>query len=287
MTMIVALLGALFALGLVTTGVALRPVAPDEIPARRRSTGPTLAIKLDQIVLRVVLGGSAAVVIGALTRWPMAALLLGLAGFMAPSLIGGGAKRQAKMDRLEGVAAWAEMLRDTMAGAGGLEQSIIATAALAPPAIRPQVVRLAAMLEREQLAPSLRHFADDLDDAAGDLVIAALLLAADKSPKKLGDLLGRLAQSARADVNMRLRVEASRARTRTSVKVIVGFTTVFSTGLVLFNRKYLGPYDSFVGQMVLGVIGMCFGGAFLWLSRSMRFDEDERFLRTDLTEAVR
>ena len=37
-------------------------------------------------------------------------------------------------------------------------------------------------------------------------MVAALILAADKSPRRLGDLLGRLATAARAHVNMQLRV---------------------------------------------------------------------------------
>jgi hypothetical protein len=32
---------------------------------------------------------------------------------------------------------------------------------------------------------------------------------------------------------------------------------------------------------VLAVIGLCFGSAFFWLSRSFRIDAEERFLRTD------
>ena len=54
---------------------------------------------------------------------------------------------------------------------------------------------------------------------------------------------------------MRLRIEASRARTRTSVKVITVFTVLFAVGLVVFNRDYLEPYDSVVGQLVLGLMG--------------------------------
>jgi tight adherence protein B len=280
MTLIAGLFGAIFAMGLVMTAVALRPVGPDDIP-ERRATGPALSLKIDHLTLRLVAGGGALVITGAITRWPVAAALLGVGGFMAPSMLGGSAARKAQVARIEAIAAWAEMLRDTMAGAGGLEQSIIATAPISPPPVRTQVVRLAASLERQQLAPSLRAFADEIDDPAGDLVVAALLLAADKSPKKLGDLLGRLAHSARADVNMRLRVEASRARTRTAVRVIIIFTVLFSVFLLLFNRKYLDPYDTLVGQGVLSVVGMCFGGAFLWLSRSFRFADDERFLRTD------
>src|SRR5918998_618061 len=280
MVMIAGVLGGLCALGLVTFAVAMRPVVPGEAPqpAHRPVDART---RFENLVLRLSLGVGCAVVVGAITRWPMAALLMGLAGFMAPSLLGGEAQRKAKLDRVEAVASWAEMLRDTMAGSGGLEQSIIATAGVAPAPIRPEVVRLAARLERERLAPSLRVFADDLDDPTADLVVAALILAADKSPKRLGDLLGRLARSARDDVNMRLRVEAGRSRTRTSVKVITVFTTLFALFLMVFNREYLSPYDTLEGQGVLGFIGLCFGGAFYWLASSFRIDTEERFLRTD------
>jgi hypothetical protein len=204
---------------------------------------------------------------------------------MAPSMLGGGAVRQAKLDRIEGIAGWAEMLRDTMAGSGGLEQSIIATAGIAPTAIRPEVVRLAARLERERLAPALRQFAEDIDDPSGDLVVAALVLAADKSPKRLGDLLGRLAVAARSDVTMRLRVETGRARTRTSVKVITIFTTLFAVFLMVFSGDYLEAYDSMAGQVVLGLVGACFAGSFVWLARAFREDEGERFLRLEAIDA--
>lgn len=283
MTVLVGLLGATFAFGIVTFFVALRPVAPGEVAPHRVERRVPVPLRLENLTLRLALGLFVAVVIGAVTRWPMAALLFGIAGFMAPTMVGGGAARRAQLDRVEAVAAWAEMLRDTMAGSGGLEQSILATAAVAPPPIRSEVVRLAARLERERLAPSLREFADEIDHPTGDLVVAALLLAADKSPRRLGDLLGRLATSARADVNMRLRVESGRSRTRTSVRMITGFTSGFAAFLLLFNRAYLQPYDSLLGQAVLGVIGLCFGVSYYWLSRAFSYDREERLLRTEAT----
>jgi tight adherence protein B len=279
-TLVAGVLGALFALGVVTFAVAMRPAAPAEARFRRRS-GPSARERFENLALRVALGVGAAIVVGALTRWPMAALMVGVGGFLAPSLLGGEARRKAQLERVEAIASWAEMLRDTMAGSGGLEQSIVATAGVAPRAIRPEVLRLAARLERDRLAPALREFADEIDDPSGDLVVAALILAADKSPKRLGDLLGRLAAFARSEVNMRMRIEAGRSRTRTSVKVITVATTLFAVFLLIFNRHYLHPYDTAVGQAVLGLIGVCFGSSFYWLSRSLRIDVEERFLRMD------
>ena len=169
------------------------------------------------------------------------------------------------------MAGWAEMLRDTMAGSAGLEQAIVATAPLAPLPIRAEVATLAVRLEGERLAPALRAFADEVADPTCDLVVAALVLAAEHQAQRLGELLGSLAAAARDQATMRLRVEAGRARTRTSVKVIVGATGALVVGLALFNRGYLAPYDTAVGQLVLLLVG---GGlrrsAFVWLSRMTR-----------------
>lgn len=221
---------------------------------------------------------AAGVIVAGLTRWPVAALAAGAGGFLAPSLMLARGAREDDLARIEAVAGWAEMLRDVLAAAGGLEQAVVATAPVAPPAIRPAVLRLAGRLDRQRLAPALRAFADDLDDSTGDLVVAALVLAAERSPRRLGELLGDLAATARAEVSMRLRVETSRARTRTSVLIISGFTGAFSAGLVLFARPYLAAYDGALGQAVLALVVACYGTAYAWLARATRAARPQRVL---------
>ncbi len=211
--------------------------------------------KVERANLRVALAAGAAVVVGAATGWPVGALLAGLAGWGAPSLAGGTRARQAAVARIEAIASWAEMLRDTMAGSAGLEQAIIATAPLAPAPIRVEVVTLALRLEGERLAPALRAFADEVADPTCDLVVAALVLAAGHQAQRLGELLGTLAHAARDQSTMRLRVEAGRARTRTSVGVIVGATGALVAGLAVLNRGYLAPYDTATGQPALMLVG--------------------------------
>ena len=179
---------------------------------------------------------------------------------------------------IEAIAGWAEMLRDTMAGAAGLEQAIVATATVAPLPIRAEVVTLSVRLEGERLAPALRAFADEVADPTCDLVVAALILAAEHQAQRLGELLGSLAQAARDQATMRLRVEAGRARTRTSVRVIVGATGGLALGLAVLNRGYLAPYDSAVGQLVLLLVGGVFAAAFMWLAKMTRPASVERFL---------
>jgi len=180
---------------------------------------------------------------------------------------------------VEAVAGWAEMLRDTLAAAAGLEQTILASAATAPAALRPEVAELAARLQRgERLPAALRVFADRVADPTCDLVVCSLSLASEHQVRQLAGLLGELAGEAREQVAMRLRVDAGRARTRTSVWVTVGTTVAFAAGLVLLNRPYLHPYDTPAGQLVLLTVGALFAVAFGWLARIGRLPEPERIL---------
>ena len=272
MSALAALCGAGVGLGLVLVIAGWRGI---DLPRpTRRFDRP----KMERANLRIGLAVGAGVVVGAATGWPVGAVLAALAGWRAPGLWGGARRHQAVVGRIEAVAGWAEMLRDTMAGSAGLEQAIIATAPLAPLPIRGEVATLAVRLEGERLGPALRAFADDVADPTCDLVVAALVLAAEHQAQRLGELLGSLAAAARDQATMRLRVEAGRARTRTSVKVIVGATGALVAGLALFNRGYLAPYDTAVGQLVLVLVGAVFATAFVWLARMTRPVTVERFL---------
>jgi hypothetical protein len=267
-----ALLGAGVGLGLVLVWAGWRGVTlpgPGNRWVRPRVEGATL---------RLGLGAGGAVVVGAVTGWPVGALLAGAAGWGLPGLLGGAKGRAEALARIEAVAAWAEMLRDTMAGAAGLEQAIVATAPVAPLALRGEIAALALRLDGERLGPALRAFADEVADPTMDLVVAALVLAAEHQAARLGELLGTLAQAARDQATMRLRVEAGRARSRTSVKVVVAVTAGLALGLVLLNRSYLAPYGSALGQVVLLLVGAMFAAAFVWLAHMTRPAAPERIL---------
>jgi tight adherence protein B len=227
----------------------------------------------------LALAGAVGLLAAVVTGWVVAGLLAAMAAWSLPRILGSALGDQERTARIEGIAGWTEMLRDTLAAAAGLEQTILATARTAPKAIRPQVQELADRLESgERLAPALRYLADDLADPSADLVIAALILACEHQARQLAALLGELAATARAQVEMRQRVEASRARTRTTMRVVVITTLSFAVGLILLNPTFLRPYDSATGQLVLLVIGALFTVAFIWLRRMARLEEPDRFL---------
>lgn len=223
--------------------------------------------------------GAAGLLVGVTTGWVVGGLLAAMATWTLPRLLGSSTANRQHVARIEGIASWTEMLRDTLAAAAGLEQAVMATAHTSPIAVRPQIQGLAVRLASGcRLGTSLRRLADDLSDPTADLVIAALILASEYQARQLAPLLGELAATARGQVEMRQRVEASRARTRTTMRVVVITTLTFAAGLILLNPAFLAPYDTVTGQLVLLLIGGVFTVAFAWLRRMSRIEQPERFL---------
>jgi Flp pilus assembly protein TadB len=176
---------------------------------------------------------------------------------------------QRTIDRLEAVAAWTEMLRDTLAGASGLTQALVAAAPISPRAIQPQMLALSARLQSGVgIEAALVELSNDMADPAADTVVACLVMASSERAQKLSALLGALAEATREEVSMRLQVEASRASARTAVKMITGFSFALLAIMAVFSRSYLSPYDSAGGQVALGVVG-CIYGLGLWLMSLM------------------
>jgi Flp pilus assembly protein TadB len=270
------LLGAAAGLGAVLVLAALS--GRQVLPAGRAGAGSRRLLPSGGRLVRVALVLVAVIAAWAVTGWVAGAILAGAAAWVVPAVVRGQRRYQAEVDKVEAVAAWAEILRDTMAGASGLEQAISTSATVAPEPIAPAVTALAVRLDHLRLAPALRAFADDVDHPACDFVVAGLLTAAEHQARELGPLLTQLARCARDEAEMRLRVWAGRARARTSVKVISASVGLFATGLVVFDRSYLEPYDAPAGQATLLVIGAIFAGAVLAMGRMGRIDVPERFV---------
>ncbi|WP_242483308.1 type II secretion system F family protein [Streptomyces sp. HSG2] len=238
--------------------------------------------------LLVYLGrrGSIAVLVGivvlVLSRWAVAGIAAGVLVFFWDRLFGGAAEERAAMRRVEALASWTESLRDTIAGAVGLEQAIPASARAAAPVLRPHLDALVDRLRaRTPLPDALHLLADEIDDASADIIVAALILNARLRGPGLRQVLGALAKSAREEVDMRQRVMAQRSATRRSVQIVVAVSVAFVLGLAIFNREFVEPYGTVVGQLVLaGVCGL-FALGFWWLRKLSTIETPERFLVRD------
>lgn len=228
---------------------------------------------------RLTIGGGLAIVALVLTQWLVVAIGVGLLGFFGPALFGGARSGRTEVARVEALASWTESLRDTIAGAVGLEQAIPASYHAAAPVLKPPLALLIDRLRtREPLPDALVKFGNDLNDPGADLVIAALVLNARLRGPGLRDVLTALSQAAREEMDMRNRIEASRASTRRSVQIITILTLVVVFGLRFLNPSYVEPYDTFGGQVTLGLVCAIFAVGFLWLRSLSRYDTSQRFL---------
>lgn len=242
----------------------VRRLVPEAVPAERATMWLTTALL-------------AGVVVGLVTGWPVAGVGTALGVVAGPAALGGGARRQQESAVADAVATWADMIRDTMAGASGLEESLIQTAAVAPAAIRPQLQSFAHRLRHQPLDVALDGLARDLNHSSADLIVASLAAAARLEAADLGALLARLAEATRGDVRMRTRVEIGRARIRTSARIAVGTTTTTVVFLYVFARHLLEPYNTLAGQGWLVVVMAVFGGAGVMLHHYSRLETPQRF----------
>ena len=173
------------------------------------------------------------------TRWVVAAIGVALLALGWRSLGGASSERRA-IARLEGLAAWTESLRDTIAGAVGLEQAIPSSLRAAAPSLREPLTRLVDRLHTRMPMPdALRRFADDLDDPGADLIIAALIINARLRGPGLRDLLGGLSTSVREELDMRRKINADRRATRRSVQIVVIVAVAVALLLGIFNHGYV------------------------------------------------
>jgi len=216
-------------------------------------------------------------VVGLVTRWPVAGLGTALGMLVGPAALGGTARRSQEAATADAIATWADMIRDTMAGASGLEESLIQTAAVAPVAIKLQLETFALRLRHQPLDVALDGLATDLNHSSADLIVAALAAAARLEARDLGGLLARLAEAIRGDVRMRTRIEIGRARIRTSARIAVATTAATVVFLYVFARHLLEPYDTAAGQGWLVVVMAVFFGAGVMLHHYSQLEAPERF----------
>jgi Flp pilus assembly protein TadB len=259
--LVLALLGA-------PLGDASRPALPRRLRADPR-----------RVVTQVAVGVGVGMVVLVATRWIVLAIAVGgLAGTWR-RVFGGAGEERRGIVRLDALASWTESLRDTIAGAVGLEQAIPSTAATCAPVLRPPLNLLVDRLRiREPLPDALLRFAQDLDDPSADLIVSALVLNARLRGPGLRDVLTALAVSAREELDMRRRVESSRRSTRRSVQIVVGVTLGVAALLIVLNRQYVEPYGTVVGQLMLTIAIALFAAGVLWLRRLAHIDMPERFL---------
>lgn len=213
-----------------------------------------------------------------LSGWPVAGLIVALAIWGLPVLLSTSRDVARAIDRIEAVEEWSRRLGDVLVVGVGLEQAITATVRICPEPVRPEVSALSARLTaRWPTESALRAFADDLDDATGDLIAATLILGARRRGPGLARVMAAVADSVAEEVAMRRKVEAERAKPRATARAV----TLITLGVVAIgalNGTYLAPYRTTLGQLVLAAITLGFVGALAWMRALPLTKPEPRFL---------
>ncbi len=218
------------------------------------------------------------------SSWPVAGLITAAAVAGLPPLLSPSAGTGRDIDRLEAVQDWTRRLADVLTVGVGLEQAITASLRTTPAAISTEVAALGARLSgRWPTEAALRAFAEDLDDATGDLVAAALILGSRRRGPGLSAVLDGLAGTVAEEVAMRRKVEADRARPRTTARWVTLITLAVVT-LGALNGTYIRPYGTALGQLVLAALALAFAAALVWMRAISQAARDPRFLTAPRTE---
>ncbi|WP_263730440.1 type II secretion system F family protein [Cellulomonas sp. SG140] len=274
-TLLAAIAGAVFVAGLLVTARGLRRTEPAPPKARRRRPRPAAGWWGRW---RWLVAGGAGLTMWAVTRWPVAGLIVAAVLVGLPYLLGSAKVAARAIDRVEAIEEWTRRLADVLATGVGLEQALTASASSCPPPLRTEVGALVARLSaRWPTEQALRAFADDLNDASGDFVVASLLLASRRRGPGLAGVLTAVAGSVADEVASRRKVEAERAKPRSTARLVT-LITLAVAGVLTLNGTYLAPYGDTLGQLVLAAIAAAFTGCLLWMRALTLTPPASRFL---------
>lgn len=177
------------------------------------------------------------------------------------------ARRNARRTRVEAIAAWLEMIRDTIASGAGFGSAVRLTARRAPGPIAAEVRRLSARLDSMSFSEAITRFGEEVDVAEADTAFVALATASRSAGGNLGRVLTVGVESLRDKVEQSSRIDALRSRFLTSAGLMVGATVASSAMVLLSSRQFRSSYESSTGQLVLVLVGAFFVLAVMTLRR--------------------
>lgn len=306
LALVIAAGGAGFVVGVYVVAVELvgrraarRVAAPPGVWRQRIRAARTAAqphgVSTQRQRQRVVAWLGVGVAVWVVTGWPIAGIAVTAMGVWLPWLLGAGRVAQDRIAKLEALEKWCRRMADTLSGGGaiGLAQAITVSSRQVDDAIAVPVHRLAARLQdgRADRAVVLREFTDVLDDRVADTVGAALLLALRQQSAGVAGVLRQLADGVARDVRARREVEAARAESRQSVRVLL----VIQAGVLVLIAcvpLFAAPYRSVPGQLVMAILLALIVTMLVWTRRLAVGRAAPRFLgdtpaRDDITVGAR
>jgi Flp pilus assembly protein TadB len=212
------------------------------------------------------------------TGWPMGGLVAAVVVVGLPWLLNSGANATREIARLEAVEEWVRRLSDIHTVGVSLEQSIQRSLQTVPAAIKDEVTRLVSRMSAGwHPQDAYRVFADELNDATADEVVALMILHIEDRGAGLSRALNDLASGLSHEVLGRREIEADRQKPRTNDRWVTIFCLAIF-GLSMLSGAYTEPYTTVVGQLVLVLLGAAFVLVKIWMRRMAMIEPTPRFL---------
>jgi len=285
----VAVLGILLALGLLGIGRLIRglPLLPALRTGERvRYTSNRLSAHEQRTLIA---GAAVGLVVVLVTRNLVFGVIVGAGVVLWPMVVGGGKAERAALAKLEALAQWTEALRDLAQKGSGLESVIPRTVDTASDVLVGPLRLMSRRLSvKVPLPEALSLFADEVDDASADTVVAALALSARQRRGRLSDVLGTLSEALRDELEQRTKVMRERNVIRREAAQVAVLTGVLVVGASLFAPPSLPVEGGSAAQVLPLVLAIAFVFVFSRVRKLAEPEPQPRFLSssTDVLEAA-
>jgi hypothetical protein len=232
---------------------------PPRLPPAR-SSHPTVLRRLDVLLTQadlpwraesvLMLGATGGVLagglVGLLIGWPVVGVFVAALVAASPFLVASWRRSGRMAQRQEALLGALERIRSEL-GTVTLQEALLNAQATVPPILAPAFRQIAQDLRQHRsLAEALRRSQVRLPDRAWSNCVAAFLLAETLGGAALGEILGGLIRSVRADLELQQALAAQQVRHIESARM----TLVLPIVVVLFLRTGFPGAAEFYAQPI-------------------------------------
>jgi Flp pilus assembly protein TadB len=269
------LFGIVYGMRQQTRVAGTRRQSPGQLWAKitRRAAGQA-GRRRDLILLGSLITGF---VVAMFTGWLILIVILPALALGLPYLLI--LPKQRDIELLEALDRWVRSLAATLATGKSITDAIRISRRTAPPLIANEISLLVARLNnRWETRDALMRFADAIDSADADGVVAALILASSRGANGASVTLQALADSIQAQLKGRRAVEVERSKPYVVVRQVTIIS--LSTLVLVFaaSPAFFAPYRTPLGQALLSVLLISYVGSLLLMRRKAQQPTRPRIL---------
>jgi len=212
------------------------------------------------------------------TGWLLSLFLVPVAVIGLPILLS--LQPNSDIELLQALDRWVRSLASTLPTGQSITDAIRTSRRTAPPLLADQINVLVARLDdRWTSRDALFAFADELDSADADAIVAALVLAAHRGGLGATATMTALSDSIQDRLRALREVEAERSKPRIVVRQITVITASVLAIALVVGRQFFAPYGTALGQLVLAALVAIYIGSLIMLRRLTQTRNRERILQ--------